>query len=123
MDDIVLLSDLLDDSNLPKEFSVKVKLFEQDYFELKEIARRNEITLKKLVNKSIQKAIDDIDDYGFYERKRRVLVLEDEMVACSLKIKSKHYKTLKVICENQDIRMKDMVRDIILYYPFEYYGL
>lgn len=122
MDDIFSLSDLLDESNKPKEFSVKVKLFEQDFFELKEIASRNEITLKKLVNKSIQKAIEDIERYGFYERTRRVLVLEDEMVACSLKIKNKHYKALKIICENQDILMKEMVRDVILHYPFEYYA-
>lgn len=107
--------------NSPDESSVKVNLFYSEYTELKNIADDNNLTLKKLVNKSIAMALDEIEDTGFYSRRRNVRVAYSELKKCSLKIKNKHYDKLVAICEHHDIRLKDIVRDIILYYPFKYF--
>ncbi|ASA25657.1 hypothetical protein B9T62_35965 [Paenibacillus donghaensis] len=109
------------DSNVPDESSVKVQLLYRDYMELKDIADDNNLTLKKLVNKSIGMALEDIEEKGFYSRSRSVRVVTSEMKKCSLKIKNKHYEKLVKICEYHDIRLKDIVRDIIIYYPFEFF--
>ncbi|PWV88452.1 hypothetical protein DFQ01_1501 [Paenibacillus cellulosilyticus] len=108
-------------SNIPDESSVKVQLLYSDYMELKEIAAENSYSLKKLVNKSIGMALDEIEESGFYTRRRSVRVVNAITKKCSLKIKNKHYDRLVEICDLHDIRVKDIVRDIILHYPTTYY--
>lgn len=121
MDEVFLLSSLLESSDKSEDSSVKVSLLEQDYLELKDIAIDNSITLKKLINKSILLALKEIDNTGFYTRRRTVNVIDSEVKLYSLKIKTKYYEELKKICDRYDFRLKDIVRDIILLYPFKYF--
>lgn len=108
-----MFSEIYDDI---KEWSVKVYMSETEYTELKDTAYYLEISLKKLINKSIKFALNDIKK-GYFCRSQIVKINCERMKEYSFKIKSKHYEKIKLICKDMDLNAKDLVRDILSYYP------
>lgn len=101
------------------ENSVKVSIYEQQYSEIKSIAYSKDISVKKLINKSIKYALKDYEENGYIECNNRIHVEDEENIKqYSLKVKDKYYNELKIICNTYDIKMKELVRQIILYYPY-----
>lgn len=100
-----------------KEWSVKISLFKSDYNELQRIAYNLDISLKKLVNKSIKYALKDYKANNSIKRTDIIRFLDDELKVCSFKIKEKHYDKLKKISDKVDMNVKELVKCIISYYP------
>ncbi|SFB38634.1 hypothetical protein [Clostridium frigidicarnis] len=101
-----------------KEWSVKISLFYREYQELKDIAYELDISVKKLVNKSIKYALKDYKENKSIKRSDKILFLEDDKLKVySFKIKEKHYEKLKKISDKVDMNVKELVRCILSQYP------
>lgn len=100
-----------------KEWSVKISLFNSEYKQLQTIAYDLDISLKKLVNKSIKYALKDYRNNRSIKRSEKIQFLDDGLKVYSFKIKEKHYDKLKKISDKVDMNVKELVKCIISYYP------
>lgn len=100
-----------------KEWSVKISLFNSEYKQLQIIAYDLDISLKKLVNKSIKYALKDYKINNSIKRIDKIQFLDDELKVYSFKIKEKHYDKLKKISDKVDMNVKELVKSILSYYP------
>jgi predicted DNA-binding ribbon-helix-helix protein len=112
----MMMDDLVADK---KYWSVKVSLLESEYYKLKDIADDLEMSLRKLVNKSIKFALNDINK-GYLKRSDTVFMDKKEKL-CSFKIKAKHYERLKNICLDKDLNIRYLIKDILSKYPYIVY--
>lgn len=104
---------------MPKENSVKVSIYEKQYSEIKIIAHANGLKVKQLINMSIEQALGDYEQYGYIQCNNRICVEDEEsVVKYSLKVTDENYNNLKVICNAYDIKIKELIRQIILCYPY-----
>ncbi|WP_242272093.1 hypothetical protein [Bacillus cereus group sp. BfR-BA-01310] len=111
------MDNLLTDFWDKKDHSLKVSLSKEYYRQLKEMAYDLEISMKKLVNQSIKKALKDIEVNECYKRSKDVYVIGNGFKLYSLKIKSKYYKELQKISNETQITIKGIVEDILSVYP------
>lgn len=101
-----------------KDCSVKVSIYEIQYDEFKNLADELDMSVKKLVNKSIKFALKDYKKKGYIRRIDKIIFIEEDYLKkYSFKIKADYYEKLKDICNEYDINIKELVRNIILYYP------
>lgn len=101
-----------------KNYSVKISIYESQYYDIKNLADELEMSVKKLVNKSIKFALKDYRKNKYIRCVNKIIFIEDDYLKkYSLKIKANYYKELKDICDDYDINIKELVRNIILYYP------
>lgn len=101
-----------------KDWSVKISLFECEYIELQNLASVLDVPLKKLVNKSIKLALYDFKKNKHIKRSGKLEYFEDiEINTYSFKIKEKHYEKLKLIGNNLEMNVKEIVKCILSYYP------
>ncbi|QCJ44481.1 hypothetical protein FAY30_22620 [Bacillus sp. S3] len=103
---------------IKKEWSVKLALFESEYTTLQDLASEIDITVKKLVNKSIKLALKDYEKKHHIKRSSQIRYVEDtELRTYSFKIKEKHYEKLKGISDSLEMNVKEIVKCILSYYP------
>ncbi|EIW6614799.1 hypothetical protein [Clostridium perfringens] len=100
-----------------KEWSVKVPMFEQEYVKLQDIAYDLDISLKKLINKSVKYAWKDYKSSERIQRSNSIYIWNDNIKPYSFKIKEKQYERLKEISNNIDMNIKELLRSILSYYP------
>lgn len=101
-----------------KNYSVKISIYESQYYDIKNLADELEMSVKKLVNKSIKFALKDYRKNNYIRCVNKIIFIEDDYLKkYSLKIKANYYEELKDICGDYDINIKELVRNIILYYP------
>ncbi|MEX0052469.1 hypothetical protein AB2T85_17770 [Clostridium butyricum] len=101
-----------------KDYSIKISMYETEYYELKNLADELELSVKKLVNKSIKFALKDYKKKGYIKRSDKLIFIEDEYLKkYNCKVKADFYENLKDICEEYDMNIKELVRNIISYYP------
>ncbi|WP_416187836.1 hypothetical protein [Clostridium perfringens] len=100
-----------------KEWSIKISLFEREYIELLDIAEELDISIKKLLNKSIKYSLNDFKRNRVIRRTDKISIhFDDTLNKYSFTIKDKHYEKLKEISNDCDIRLKELVRNIFIYY-------
>ena len=101
-----------------KSYCVKISMYECKYYELKEMADNLDVSLKKLANKSIKLALVDYEKNKVIKCCNEIRIIDDEQLKkYSFKIKEKYYELLKEISDLYDIKIKELVRNIIMYYP------
>ncbi|MBO3313993.1 hypothetical protein [Clostridium perfringens] len=100
-----------------KEWSVKVSMFEKEYLQLQYIAYDLDISLKKLINKSVKYAWKDYKSTYRIQRSNSIYIGDDDIKLYSFKVKEKQYERLKVISNNIDMNIKELLRSILSYYP------
>lgn len=100
-----------------KDYSVKVPMFMHEYKEIQDISFDLDISLKKLINKSVKYAWKDYKSNKRIQRSSVIYIGNDNIKLYSFKIKEKQYERLKKISNNIDMNIKELLRSILSYYP------
>lgn len=100
-----------------KEWSVKISMFEEEYMQLQDIAYDLDVSLKKLINKSVKYAWKDYKLSARVQRSNSIYIGKSDINLYSVKVSEKQYERLKKISNNIDVNVKELLRSLLSYYP------